>query len=130
MRWRWRQASWWDGHEVGSGFGEVGEEGVGVLDHHVAVEGEFGDGAQGLHHGRAEGDVGNEVAVHDVNMENGGSAALGCRDFVGKVREVGGEDGCGQFDHRVLLPVSLAAVPNWLIFGMHFGSNCFEYSST
>ena len=92
-----------DGHHVGAGVGEGGDEVVGVFDHHVAVEGEFGDGAEGLDHGRAEGDVGDEVAVHDVDVDDGAAAALGCCDFVGEMGEVGGEDGECQFDHLGML---------------------------
>ena len=92
-----------DAHQVGPGFGEVGDEGVGVFDHHVAVEGQPGDGAEGLDHGRPEGDVGHEVAVHDVDVEEGGSAAFGRGDLVGEMGEVRGEDGCGQFDHEGVL---------------------------
>ena len=95
-----------DGHHVCTGFGEVGDEVVGVFDHHVAVEGEFGDGAEGLDHGRAEGDVGDEVAVHDVDVDDGAATALGGCDFVGQVGEVGGEDGECQFDHLGVAPAS------------------------
>ena len=89
-----------DGDHVGAGLGEGGDEGVGVLDHQVAVERELGDGADGLDHGRAEGDVGDEVAVHDVDVDDGAAAALGRGDFVGEVGEVGGEDGEAEFDHK------------------------------
>ena len=66
----------------------------------MAVEGELGDGADGLDHGRAEGDVGDEVAVHDVDVDDGAAAALGRGDFVGEVGEVRGEDGEAEFDHE------------------------------
>ncbi len=98
-----------DGHHVGAGFGEGVDEVVGVFDHHVAVERELGDGAEGLDHGRAEGDVGDEVAVHDVDVDDGAATALGGGDFVGEMGEVGGEDGECQFDHLLLLLGSLAA---------------------
>ena len=88
-----------DGDHVGAGLGEGGDEGVGILDHQVAVERELGDRADGLDHGRAEGDVGDEVAVHDVDVDDGAAAALGRGDFVGEMGEVGGEDGECQFDH-------------------------------
>ena len=81
------------GDHVGAGLGEGGDEGVGVLDHQVAVERQLGDGAQGLDHGRAEGDVGDKVAVHDIDVDDGAAAALGRGDFVGEMGEVGGEDG-------------------------------------
>jgi len=47
----------------------------------------------------AEGDVGDEVAVHDVDVEEGGATAFDQGDFVGEVGEVRCEDGCCQFDH-------------------------------
>jgi len=92
-----------DAHHVGAGLGEVGDEVVGVFDHHVAVERESGDLAEGLDHGRAEGDVGDEVAVHDVDVDDGAATALGGCDFVGEMGEVGGEDGECQFDHLGML---------------------------
>ena len=66
-----------DAHHIGAGFGEVLDEVVGIFDHHVAVEGQAGDLAEGLDHGWAEGDVGDEVAVHDINVDDGAAAALG-----------------------------------------------------
>jgi hypothetical protein len=56
-------------------------------------------GRMALHDGRAEGDVGDEVAVHHVHVDDGSAAALGAGDLVGEVGEVRGEDGEGQFDH-------------------------------
>src|SRR5208283_568222 len=89
-----------DGDHVGAGLGEDGDVVVGVLDHEMTVEGELGDGADGLDHGRAEGDVGDEVAVHDVDVDDGAAAALGCGYFIGEVGKVGGENGEGEFDHK------------------------------
>src|ERR1035437_1697450 len=92
-----------DGVQIGASLGEGGDEGVGVLDHQVTVEGQLGDRPQRLDHGRAEGDVGDEVAVHDVDMDDGAAAALSRGYFIGKVREVGGEDGEAEFDQRMWL---------------------------
>src|ERR1019366_4726500 len=86
--------------QVGTGLDEGGDEGIRVLDHQVAVDGQLGDRADGLDHGRSEGDVGNEVAVHDIDMDDGAATALGRSYFLGEVREVGGEDGETEFDHR------------------------------
>ncbi len=63
--------------------------------------GSFVIGRRALHHRRPEGDVGDEVAVHDVDVDDGAAAALGCRDFVGQMGEVGGQDGECQFDQWV-----------------------------
>jgi len=72
-----------DGDHVGAGLGEGGDELVGVLDHEVAIEGKGGDGADGLNDGWAEGDVGDEVAVHDVDVDDGAAAGSGAADLVG-----------------------------------------------
>jgi hypothetical protein len=59
----------------------------------VAIERQRRDGANGLDDRRPKGDVGDEVAVHHVDMHDG-AAALGSEgDLVGKMRKVGGEDG-------------------------------------
>ena len=84
-----------DADHVGAGGGEVGDELVGVLDHEVAVEWELRDGADGLDDGWAEGDVGDEVAVHDVDVDDGAACGCGEGDLIGEVSEVGGEDGEG-----------------------------------
>jgi hypothetical protein len=50
------------------------------------------------------------VAVHDVYVQDGCAASLGCRDIVGEVGKIGGEDGGCQFDHLGIAPEeSLAA---------------------
>ena len=48
--------------------------------------------ADRLHHRRPEGDVGDEVAVHDVDVDGARAAALGGGDVLAEAREVGGED--------------------------------------
>ena len=79
------------GAAVGAGVGEVVEQLTGVVDHEVAVEEEVGALAQRLHDGRADREVGHEVAVHHVDVEQvglGGDAL----DLVAEPREVGRED--------------------------------------
>ena len=88
-----------DGDQVGAGSGEGGDEGVRVLDHQVAVERKLGDGAERFDHRGAKGDVGDEVAVHHVDVEDGGAATSGCGNVVGEVGKVRGEDGGCEFDH-------------------------------
>jgi hypothetical protein len=45
------------------------------------------------------------VAVHDVDVDDGAAAALGCGYFIGEVGKVGGENGEGEFDHGVRFEV-------------------------
>ena len=82
-----------DGNPVGPGVGEVGNVLVGILNHQVAVENGGGGLAERLHDGRAERDVGHEVAVHDIDVDDRASTSDGTLHLIGKVGEVGGEDG-------------------------------------
>lgn len=84
-----------DGEEVGAGSGEVGDEPVGVLDHEVTIEGEVCEGANGFDDRGTEGDVGDEVAVHHVDVDDGAAAARGCGDFFAEAAEVRRQDGKG-----------------------------------
>ena len=85
-----------DGNPVGTGFGEGGDELIGIFDHQMAIEGNAGKRlAERSDYGRADGDVGDKVAVHDVEMEDGAAAIESGAGVDGKLGEVGGEDrGC------------------------------------
>ena len=98
-RCRWRAGLVVHADPVGPGVGKGGDELVGVLDHQVAIERQAGGLAQALDHRGADGDVGDEMAVHDVDVDDGAAAALGRGNLVGQVGEVGGEDGGKQLDH-------------------------------
>ena len=64
---------------VGAGVGEVGDQHAGVVDHQVAVEEQVGVCAQRLHHRRTDGEVGHEVAVHHVDVQEVGDLARPAR---------------------------------------------------
>ena len=76
---------------VGPGVGELLEQDLGVVDHEVAVEEEVGALAQRLHDRRADGEVGHEVTVHHVDVEEVGDPADPV-DLGPEIGEVGGED--------------------------------------
>ena len=82
-----------DGDPIGAGLCELGDEVDGIVDHQVTVERQVGDLTQRLDHRRPHGEVGDKVAVHDVDMDNRAATALGGLDFQGQLREVGREDG-------------------------------------
>jgi hypothetical protein len=63
-----------DGDPVGAGFGDGRDEVVGTFDHEMAVERDLGNLAEGGDYGRADRKIGDEVAVHDVDVENGSAA--------------------------------------------------------
>jgi len=81
-----------DGHPVGAGFGKFGDEEIGIFDHQVAIERDFELFAQRAHDGRADGEVGNEVAVHDVEVQDGAATVDGLLGVDGELREICGEN--------------------------------------
>ena len=88
------------GASPGEGFDEV----VGIFDHQVTIERDVADGfAQRGDHRRADGDVGDEMAVHDVDMEDGAAGVDGGLGLDAELGEVGGEDGGCEFDQLALL---------------------------
>ena len=65
-----------EGEGVGAGFEEAGGVADRFGDHQVDVEEGGGDAAGGGGDGGAETDVGDEVAVHDVEVEEVDAAAV------------------------------------------------------
>ena len=62
------------GDPVGASLGEGGDEFVGPFNHEMAIEGDLGNLAKGGDYRRADRKIGDEVAIHDVDVEDGGSA--------------------------------------------------------
>ena len=76
------------GNPVRPGLDEDRDELVGILDHQVTVKRQLSGLAQGLHDGRPDGQVGNEVAVHDVDMDYGPAAFGGTTNLVRQMGEI------------------------------------------
>src|SRR5690606_8605458 len=57
------------------------------------VERKAGVRAQGFHHVRADGQVGHEMAVHDVDVDPVGARRLQGADLLAQLGEVAGQDG-------------------------------------
>jgi hypothetical protein len=66
---------------------------IGMLDHEVNIERELRELAHRRDHGRPEGNVVHEVAIHDVEMEPVGAGFFGAPDFVRELGEISGENG-------------------------------------
>src|SRR5699024_4685400 len=64
---------------------------VGILDHQVTVQGRVRGLGQGLHDRHTEGEVGDEVPVHDVDVQPVGVGGHSSR-LIGQVREIGVQD--------------------------------------
>jgi hypothetical protein len=80
------------GDPVGAGFGKFGDEEVRIFDHEVAIERNFQLFAERANDWGADGEVGDEVAIHDVEVEDGAAALDGLLGFGGELREIGGEN--------------------------------------
>ena len=109
---------------VGPGLGKGGDEFVGVLDHQVAVERQVGGLAQALDHRRPDGDVGHEMAVHHVHVDDRAAAPLGRGNLIGQMGKIRRQDGWQQLNHRVLCSVlhrgqCISRVSRCIGFGGH-----------
>jgi ribose 5-phosphate isomerase A len=97
------------GHAVPARFGYGLEVSLRLLDHQVAVE----HGTPGVHQGRdrdehdwADGDLGDEVTVPDVEMEDPGAGFDECAELLAEAREVRGID--RRLDFNGVRPVAPA----------------------
>ena len=85
-----------DRQDVCAGSNEVFEQRVWMGHHEVHVDGQLGGASYGFDDERADGDVGDEVAVHHVDVDPSGAGELGGSYLIVEVSEVGGEDGRGD----------------------------------
>jgi hypothetical protein len=83
------------GDPVGPGLGQRRQQRLGVGHHEVAVEVAAGVGPQGGDHRRAEGEIGDEVPVHEVQVDPVGGL-LDQPDLIGELGEVGVQHRRGQ----------------------------------
>ena len=81
---------------VGAGAREVLEVALGLHHHQVDVEWLRRRLAHGCDDQRAEADVGNEAAVHDVDMDPVGAGRVDRANLVGKAAQVSGKNRRGN----------------------------------
>src|ERR1035437_9127874 len=86
------------GDRVAAGVDEIVDVAAGLRDHQVRVEWLPTDTAQLLDDARPEGDVGDEMAVHDVEVDAVGAGFQGPAALLGQVGQVGIEDAGGYED--------------------------------
>ena len=77
------------GDDIGAGLGEGLEIRVARRDHQMYVEHFLGVSAKRFHHVRPDGDVGDEMTVHDVEVDPVGSRRIDRADFLAQLAEVG-----------------------------------------
>ncbi len=91
-----------DSNDIGAGLGERIDIEIGILDHQVYIERLVSDFTQGIDHQRADGDVWDEMTVHDINVNVIGAGAVNGLNIFTKTGKIGGKDRWGDFDHMQL----------------------------
>src|SRR5918998_443781 len=66
----------------------------------MRVQGQTGCAGERTNYGKPQGDVGDEMAVHHVHVDDGGAAALGRLDLLAEPREICRKDGRRNLDHK------------------------------
>jgi hypothetical protein len=69
---------------------------IGMLDHEMDVEGQSRELANSRDDSRSEGNVINEMSVHDVAMNPIGPGLLNAAHFMAQSGKIGGENGGGD----------------------------------
>ncbi len=87
-----------DGEDVRPRLGEGLEEGIDRRDHEMDVERLGAVRPERLHHRRADGQIGHEMAVHDVDVDPVRSRLVDGAHLLAEPGEVGREDGGGDAD--------------------------------
>ncbi len=85
------------GNHVGARLGEGFHVAVGLGDHQVAVQRQVGGLAQRAHHGHPDGNVGDEVAVHHVHVQQAAASLLQTVNLLAQTGEVSSQDRGGHF---------------------------------
>ena len=82
--------------DVGSGLGKGIEQRIDRRNHQMNVEGEFAVRTKRLHNCRTDGEVRNEMAIHDVDVNPVRSRRIDRADLLAEPSEIGGKDGRGD----------------------------------
>jgi hypothetical protein len=91
-----------DGDPISAGFGKCGDELVRPFNHEVTIERNFRNFAKRSYDGRPDRDVRDEMTIHNVHVENGGSPFNSGLGFRAEASEVSRQDGGSELDHRSL----------------------------
>jgi len=92
-----------DEQMIRAGLGEGREIALRLDDHQMNVERLCRRPADRLQHDRADGDVGNEAAIHHIDMDPVGASGVDGANLLAQPREVGRQDG-GRYEDRLHLP--------------------------
>jgi hypothetical protein len=95
-----------DRDPISASSGEYGDEFVRPFNHEMTIERDFRDFAKRSYDGGPDRDVRDEMTIHNVHVENGGSPFDSGLGFRAEASEVSRQDGGSELDHR---SVQLAA---------------------
>ncbi len=88
-----------DGDPISAGFGKCGYELVRTFNHEMTIEWNFRDFAKRSNDGGPDRDVRDEMTIHNVHVENGGSPFDSGLCFRAEAGEVSRQDGRSELDH-------------------------------
>src|SRR5262249_47644078 len=80
-------------NDVRSGLGEGFEVRIAWRDHQMDIERLFGERTNRANHVRPDGNVGDEMAVHDIDMDPIGAGGVDRAYFLAEFGKIGGQDG-------------------------------------
>jgi len=91
-----------DGDPISACSGECRDEFVRPFNHEMAIERNFRDFAKRSNDRGPDRDVRDEMTIHNVHVENGGSPFDSGLGFRAEASEVSRQDGGSELDHRSL----------------------------
>src|SRR5579884_1474238 len=96
-----------DAYPIGPSIRKCRDKLVRVFNHQVAVKRQVCGLAQRLHHRGPERNIGDEVPVHHIYMDDAAAAALRRGNLVGKARKISRKYGGNQLNHDIVSVSSL-----------------------
>ena len=79
-----------DDDDIGTSFGKIIDKLFRVGNHQVRLKGEVGAAAYRLDDERPHGEVGDEMSVHNVDLDALGTCRVGFTHLVAQARKIGG----------------------------------------
>src|SRR5687767_10775401 len=84
-----RSGLYMNGEIVRPSLGKLGDKGIGVCDHEVDVERQFGDLSERCDDRRTDGQIWDEMSIHHIDVQKVGSRTFHSCYFIGQSGKVG-----------------------------------------
>lgn len=95
-----------DRDAIGAGLAKLVHVALRLDDHQMNVERELRRGAHGAHDKRANGDVGDEPAIHHIDVDPIGAGSVDRSHLLGELSKVCGQNGGGDLDRAHALALA------------------------